>query len=271
MPLRLRQFNNPRPDPNLLHTLDAVASRDLSTRIVSCFAELGVLLSRTAQDYQLWTSFEFSFFDVPDSLAGGSAMMPQKKNPYILEIVKSKAVAISGALMSCFSCVQKTPYSNSVETGSELHEFMVLSQRKAVDCAQLMRAFIDGVVPKEDKMLASVENSGSVATLVAEKYAKDNGVSYREAHRIIAQSVQNKATPGGFEQALRKAGMSTAKEWPQSLAYGGGPSPALVEEGIKQALEDLRLSAEWFRDEKHRWIKAEQERSGKIESLLTPN
>src|SRR6185369_13149244 len=87
-------FDQPVP-----HSIDAVASRDVILRLLSAAAILGVSLSRVASDLLLWTSVEFGFLTVPDTLAGSSSMMPQKRNVYMLEHVEGRSAAALGAFV----------------------------------------------------------------------------------------------------------------------------------------------------------------------------
>jgi len=94
------------------NSLDAVASRDHHLQGLSVFAGVSILLSRVAQDLQVWTTREFALIDIPDNLAGGSSMLPQKKNPFLLEHIKGSASTVAGAYVSAATATCKAPFSN---------------------------------------------------------------------------------------------------------------------------------------------------------------
>src|SRR5262249_17458275 len=84
----------------VLHSIDAVASRDIVTRMLAAISILGITLSRLAADLLLWTTSEFGFLKLPDRLVGSSSMMPQKRNPFILEHVQGRSAAAIGAFVA---------------------------------------------------------------------------------------------------------------------------------------------------------------------------
>ncbi|HEX8245934.1 MAG TPA: lyase family protein, partial [Longimicrobium sp.] len=103
----------------VLHSVDAVASRDLVLRLLSAASVLGVTLSRLATDLQLWSTAEFDLVRFPDELVGSSSMMPQKRNAFLLEHVKGRGGAPLGAFTAAAMAMHATPFSNSVAVGTE--------------------------------------------------------------------------------------------------------------------------------------------------------
>ncbi|MBV8693957.1 MAG: hypothetical protein JO183_00515, partial [Ktedonobacteraceae bacterium] len=69
----------------VLHSIEAVASRNFVLRFLASMVTWGTTLSRLATDFLMWTTTEFGFFSLPDTLVGSSSMMPQKRNPFLLE------------------------------------------------------------------------------------------------------------------------------------------------------------------------------------------
>ena len=83
---KLLGFNKP-----MSNSIDAVSSRDMLLETLSNIAILSVNLSRLAEEIILWVSTEFNFISLPDTLTTGSSIMPQKRNPDVAEIIRSKA------------------------------------------------------------------------------------------------------------------------------------------------------------------------------------
>ncbi|CAM5641905.1 argininosuccinate lyase OS=Streptomyces tendae OX=1932 GN=argH PE=4 SV=1 [Streptomyces tendae] len=102
-----------------LHAMDAVASRDTLLRALAAAAGAGLTLSRLATDLQLWSTQEFGFVEFPERLVGGSSAMPQKRNAFLLEHVKAKAAAAVGAWTASAAAMKSTPFTNSIEVGTE--------------------------------------------------------------------------------------------------------------------------------------------------------
>src|SRR5262249_42866256 len=134
-------------DNYLFNALTVVASRDLELMLLSTGAMLGATVSRIAQDYQLWTTLEFGLMDLPDNLCGISSSMPQKKNPYLLEKIKGKAIAISGALNSTLAIISKTPFGNSVEVGTEAFTNYIFSFDELIKAIRLLEIIVQEVKP----------------------------------------------------------------------------------------------------------------------------
>lgn len=72
------------------NSVDAVAARDFLLETLSCIASIGITMSRYAEDLIIWSSKEFGFIELDDAWSSGSSMMPQKKNPDSLELIRGK-------------------------------------------------------------------------------------------------------------------------------------------------------------------------------------
>src|ERR1017187_4396424 len=90
-----------------------------SVSIIGSAAGLAVVLSRFATALQLWSTAEFGFIDFPDRLVGGSSAMPQKRNAFLLEHVKAKPGHALGAWAAAAAAMAVTPFTNSIEVGTE--------------------------------------------------------------------------------------------------------------------------------------------------------
>ena len=102
-------------DAVLEHGLDCVASRDFALEITA----LALTLSRFAQDMHVMVSHEFSAVDFPDSVCGTSSIMPQKKNPVVIEHLKGKAAHVAAAFASAAACVRASHFTNTLDAHRE--------------------------------------------------------------------------------------------------------------------------------------------------------
>ena len=82
------------------NSIDAVSDRDFAVEFVSACAILTTHLSQIAEDMILWSTPEFGFIELPDELCTSSSIMPQKKNPDMIELVRGKAGSVTGHLVS---------------------------------------------------------------------------------------------------------------------------------------------------------------------------
>ena len=156
-------------DATYSNALDAIANRDFALRFKSILANLGMTLSRMAQDYQLWTTTEFNFFELPDSICGSSSMMPQKKNPYILEVIKSKTMDLVSNLFGTFGKMHKVPLGNSIEVSSAAYSDIEMATNECLNALDLLTLVITNAKPQIQNMLISHQQGLTIATHVANR------------------------------------------------------------------------------------------------------
>ena len=182
---RLLGFSEPVP-----HALDAVASRDYALELLSTIALMAVGASRVAQDLYVWCTPEFGLVEFPDSVAGTSSIMPQKKNPVVLEYLKGKAGQLSGLLAAALTTVKGV---NFTHTGDGNRESM-RNVYEAADEAQRVLAMLDLVLrtatPSEARMLQRAQADFGTATDLADALVRECGLSFRESHHVVGAAVR---------------------------------------------------------------------------------
>ncbi|MBV8771119.1 MAG: argininosuccinate lyase, partial [Deltaproteobacteria bacterium] len=92
-----------------VNSVDAVSDRDFAVDFLSAAAILGIHLSRMAEEIVLWTTAEFGFVELPDEFSTGSSMMPQKKNPDLLELIRAKSGRVIGNLVALLTILKALP------------------------------------------------------------------------------------------------------------------------------------------------------------------
>lgn len=175
-----------RPSRN---SLEAVSSRRDATRLVAVQAALATTLSRLGADLVLWCSREFGFARLGDAVSTGSSIMPQKRNPDGAELLRAKAIAVTGALSRLFEMQRALPigYSKDLqEDKSAVFEAEdALAQMLEVAAAMLGDVAFDG-----ERMRAAVEDpSGYMLATEAADWLVRRGVSFREAHEAVGALV----------------------------------------------------------------------------------
>lgn len=229
--------------------LDAVASRDLVLHLLSALAIAATTLSRLAHDLQLWTMRETDFLALPDALSGSSSLMPQKKNPYLLEIVKGKLAQVAGILNSALFASQRTPFSNSVEIGTEAISRCGEAVLEFEESCDLLRLMIGDLEGDATKMQLAAKQGLVVATQVANQLVREQHISFHESHhRVgeqIAQAIDAGQDPVAALGRLTERSFAAVDEASASLKYGGGPGAA--EAGLIRSRQRLREDAHWLR------------------------
>lgn len=226
---RLLGFDRPTE-----HALDTVASRDVLLRLLGAAAGLTVTLSRLATDLQLWSTTEFGFIEFPDRLVGGSSAMPQKRNAFLLEHVKAKPGQALGAWTAAASSMAATPFTNTIEVGTEATDRIWPGLAAAEQSVLLSQVLVSGARPVPDRMAARAEHGFTAATALANRLVR-HGVPFRTAHHQVGEAVRRAVAAGSG--SLAETGLAEAGPpgWlteldPDDLPalvrahrYGGGP------------------------------------------------
>lgn len=250
--------------------LDAVASRDLALRLLGAWAVCSTSLSRLAQDLQLWTMADVGLFGLPDELAGGSSLMPQKRNPYLLEIVKGKLVSLPSSLSFSLHAMQKTPFSNAIEVGTEAVSVCAESAITFTDSCDLLRLMVAELSPCPGRGEAAARRGLVVATQVANALVREQHMSFHEAHQVVGSHITD-ALDAGREplQAL-----ATLTEYPlddlraaaAALRYGGGPG--VVGQELAASQHALRRASDDFHRRSVAWGEGPRRRRAAVRALL---
>ncbi|MDR3254295.1 MAG: argininosuccinate lyase [Synergistaceae bacterium] len=170
------------------NSMDAVAQRDHIIAFHYFASLFGVHASRISEDLIIYFTSEFGWISLPDAFCTGSSMMPQKKNPDVLEIIRGKSGRLTGGLMDALSMVKGTPLTfnrdfqedkrslwSSCDTIQSMLEVMTpLYAEVEVNEEAAVRSFLDGFI---------------YATDIAE-YLVKRGVPFRKSHEIVGRAVR---------------------------------------------------------------------------------
>jgi len=177
-----------RVSPN---SLDGVMSRDFALEALSCLSSLGIVLSRYAEDLIMWSSVEFGYVQLSDAYSTGSSMMPQKKNPDSLELIRGKTGRLIGnytRLATTLKGLGTTYFKDLQEDKEGIFD--------SVDTVEMTLRVFTGVV---ESLRVSPENMQKrldpllLATDVAD-YLVAKGVAFRQAHEIVGKIVHHVIT-----------------------------------------------------------------------------
>jgi len=178
------------------NSLDAVSDRDFAVEFLSASCVLMVHLSRLSEELVLWSSDEFGFIRLPDAYSTGSSIMPQKKNPDVLELIRGKSGRIFGHLLTLLVVLKGLPLAYNRDLQEDKEPLF-----DTVDTVKACMPVLDEIMQKIsfDKMAMgkAAERGFSTATDLAE-YLVKKGVSFREAHmvtgRIVKYCIEKKKT-----------------------------------------------------------------------------
>jgi argininosuccinate lyase len=176
------------------NSMDAVSDRDFVVDIVAACSLLMVHLSRLSEELVLWCSSEFGYAELPDEFATGSSLMPQKKNPDVLELVRARAGRVNGDLMALLMTLKGLPLTYNRDLQEDKQPLF-----DAVDLAQASLDILAALLPtirfNADAMRAAAADPALVATDIAE-YLVQQGVPFRQAHGIVGSAVRQTIAQG---------------------------------------------------------------------------
>ncbi|MCE5258036.1 MAG: argininosuccinate lyase [Chloroflexi bacterium] len=168
------------------NSMESVADRDYIIEVLSWAAILGGHLSRLAEDLVLWSTNEFAFVRVAEKYTTGSSIMPQKRNPDSLELIRGKAGRLVGNLTTLLVVVKGLPltYDTDLQEDKEplFDSLDALSQMLPV-----LAGVIDTLQLNEKRMLEALSEN-LLATDLAD-YLVRRGLPFREAHHAVGQAV----------------------------------------------------------------------------------
>ena len=182
------------------NSIDAVSARDAAAEVVGACAILMAHLSQMAEDFILWSTPEFGFVDLPDELCTSSSIMPQKKNPDMIELVRGKAGGVLGAFVNLVTTLKGLPvgYNRDLqETKPPVFEAATTARLSVV----AMRKAVEGMLVREDRMGAQAADPQMLATDLAE-YLAARGVPFRDAHGAVARLMKQCAQAGASPAKL---------------------------------------------------------------------
>jgi argininosuccinate lyase len=181
-------------DSSSRNSLDAVSDRDFVIEFVSAASLVMVHLSRLAEDVILYSTAEFGFFELSDAVATGSSLMPQKKNPDSMELVRGKAGRVFGHLTSLLTTMKGLPlaYNKDMQEDKEalFDTVDTISACLAVTATVLRNMTVNGSRARE-----AATHGYLNATELAD-YLVGKGLPFREAHETVGRMVMHAMARG---------------------------------------------------------------------------
>jgi argininosuccinate lyase len=194
------------------NSIDASSDRDFAASFLFAAALAMVHLSRVAEDLIIFCGDEHRFFELSDALSTGSSMMPQKKNPDPLELVRGKTGRAIGHLMGWLATMKGLPSGYNKDLQEDKQAVFDAEDTLAGSLAAV-RSVIDGLTLNRDRMEAAA--SGLLLATDVADYLVGRGVPFRRAHEIVGALVRKLVTDG------REFGSLTMSEWQAASEHFG--------------------------------------------------
>ncbi|MEI8308922.1 MAG: argininosuccinate lyase [Chloroflexales bacterium] len=169
------------------NSLDAVSDRDFVAELLFTFALTGIHLSRLAEDLVLYSSAEFGFVELADGYSTGSSIMPQKKNPDSMELLRGKSGRLIGNLVGLLTTLKGLPMTYNKDMQEDKEPFF--DSLDTLDLGlRVAAAAVDTLEVQPARMRASLDDA-MLATDLADEMVR-LGTPFREAHAKVGRLVR---------------------------------------------------------------------------------
>ncbi len=173
-----------RPSAN---SLDTVGARDFLLDFHHCSLSILLNLSSLAEEIIIWNSPEYNFIELDDSVATGSSIMPQKKNPDIAELIRAKTGRISGNYQQLAMVIKGLPLAYNKDL-QEDKESLFDSVNTLKQVLKVLPVFLRGIKFNPQKMEEALSRGHLNATELAD-YLSAQGLPFRQAHQLAGKAV----------------------------------------------------------------------------------
>jgi argininosuccinate lyase len=170
-----------------LNSMDAVSDRDFVIEYIFAASVLMMHLSRLSEDMIIWSSREFGYVFLPDAFCTGSSIMPQKKNPDVLELIRGKTGRVYGNLMSLLTVMKGLPLTYNKDM-QEDKEALFDTVDTIEQCLTVITMLLSKVSFNGDSMEKATQDGYIMATDLAD-YLVNKGITFRSAHDIVGKIV----------------------------------------------------------------------------------
>ncbi len=248
------------------NALEATASRDFIIESISLTLLVALILSSLAEELVLYSSEEFSLLELPDELSATSSIMPQKKNPVVAEITRTKVWEVLGLLSTALGIAARQPSGYSLDL-QQITPKLWKALDETVSALRLTSKMIENITINTARSAEACKPPTGIVE-VANHLTLNYGIPFRKAHNLAGRLSrlinEGRLTPETFQQTLHEAGVSADITLddvlqlmePRRVVYGyrtrGSANPQHVKTAVNQAFQELERQREWFLERRRR-------------------
>ena len=170
------------------NSIDTVSDRDFVLDFLYSVAVCSVHISRIAEELIIWSSDGFNLIHLSDKIVTGSSIMPQKKNPDLLEYLRGKSGSMIGNLFSMLTILKGLPLSYFKDMQDD-KELVFKSYDNLINCLKIFNEVLKNISPNKKKMLELANNGFITATDLADYLVKNHSMSFRKAYQKTSEIV----------------------------------------------------------------------------------
>lgn len=235
------------------NSMDVSGDRDFVLDFLYAASVCMLHLSRLAEDWILYSSEEFGWLELGDEVTSGSSLMPQKKNPDSLELIRGKCGRVFGALTSLFMTMKGLPMTYNRDMQEDKEPLFDAASQLA-GSLEMAAAVVRSAKLNPERPAAAAEESWVVATDLAEALSR-SGVAFHQAHKLVGRLVLESVRAGkkpadwtpealaAFDPAFQPemAALLQPGEGMKTRSVPGGTAPETVMAALEEA--EARLAA----------------------------
>jgi len=233
------------------NSMDASADRDFALDFLYAASVTMIHLSRLAEDWILYSGEEFGWLELGDAVTSGSSLMPQKKNPDSLELIRGKCGRVMGCLTSLMVTMKGLPMTYNRDMQEDKVPLFEAADQLS-GALEMVTVVIDSARLNPARPAAAAEESWVVATDLAEALAR-SGVPFHQAHqlagRFVLESIRTSRRPADWtaeemqafapEFTAGMAALLAPRKGMQSREIPGGTGPRAVAAALARARQVL--------------------------------
>jgi argininosuccinate lyase len=239
----------------------AIAAIDYLTGSAAAVAVAMVNLGKLVQDLLLWSTREFGFLRLSDAFVQSSSIMPQKRNPVALEHARILASRALGEAQAVLTCAHNTPFGDINDSEDDLQPLIFTMFTDSLRALKLLAGAMRTVAVDRDALARRAGKDFLTVTELADTLVRREKLSFREAHALVAQTVQacgekdDAASIASALLTLRPTLGLTRAEIDRALdpenfvrirSVEGGPAPERTGEALVRAREEQRAIEKWI-------------------------
>lgn len=170
------------------NSIDATSTRDFVAEYVAMISILMTNLSKISEDFVLWSTTEFSFIELADEFTSPSSVMPQKKNPDILELTRGKTAEVIGNLTTILTTIKglASGYGRDLQ---QIKSSIWSTSKISISALLILKSMLLTLKVNKKQMRKVTESSNLIALDIAEKLVQE-GIPFRVTHKIAGILVQ---------------------------------------------------------------------------------
>ena len=176
-------FKNPTNN-----SIDTVSDRDFVLDFLYSISVCSIHISRIAEELIIWNSDGFNLINLSDKVVTGSSIMPQKRNPDLLEYLRGKSGFSLGNLFSMLTILKGLPLSYYKDLQDD-KEIIFRSYDTLINCLKIFDEILKNISPKKKEMYELANNSFITATDLADYLVKNHNMSFRKAYEKTSEIV----------------------------------------------------------------------------------